>query len=232
KKLKASGGACHILGLTSEGGVHSHQSHIAGLAKTLDDAGIPVVIHALTDGRDVPPQAAEGEIRRFLELISGTKSVRIGTLGGRYYAMDRDKRWDRVALAYKAIVSADAPVKPDALTAIRDSYAAGKHDEFILPVVIGNYKGMEDGDGLILANFRADRARQISAALLDPDFDEFPRDKVVHFAASGSLTEYSSSLTKLMKVMFPPQSLDKGFGEMVAAAGLTQLRAAETEKYP
>jgi 2,3-bisphosphoglycerate-independent phosphoglycerate mutase len=232
EKIKASGGACHILGLTSEGGVHSHQSHIAGLAKTLDDAGIPVVIHALTDGRDVPPQAAEGEIGRFLKLVAGTKSVRIGTLGGRYYAMDRDKRWDRVALAYNAIVSADAPVKPDALTAIRDSYAAGKHDEFILPVVIEGYKGMKDGDALILANFRADRARQISAALLDPDFDEFPRDKVVRFAVSASLTEYSSSLSKLMPVMFPPQSLDKGFGEVVAAAGLTQLRAAETEKYP
>jgi 2,3-bisphosphoglycerate-independent phosphoglycerate mutase len=231
-KVKASGGVCHILGLVSEGGVHSHQSQIAGLAKTVDDAGIPVVIHALTDGRDVPPQAAEGEIGRFLKSISNATSVRIGTLGGRYYAMDRDKRWDRVALAYKAIVSADAPVKPDALTAIRGSYAAGKHDEFILPVAIEGYTGMQDGDALIVANFRADRARQISAALLDPDFDEFPRGKVVKFAASASLTEYSSSLNALMPVMFPPQSLDKGFGQVVAEAGLTQLRAAETEKYP
>jgi 2,3-bisphosphoglycerate-independent phosphoglycerate mutase len=164
--------------------------------------------------------------------ISNAKSVRIGTLGGRYYAMDRDRRWDRVALAYKAIVSADAPVKPDALTAIRASYAAGKHDEFILPVSIEGYRGMRDGDALIVANFRADRARQISAALLDPDFDEFPRGKVVKLAASASLTEYSSSLNRLMPVMFPPQSLDKGFGEVVAEAGLTQLRAAETEKYP
>lgn len=231
-KVKASGGACHIFGLVSEGGVHSHQSHIAGLARTVDAAGVPVFIHALTDGRDVPPQAAEGEIGRFLELIADTKSVRIGTLGGRYYGMDRDKRWDRVALAYRAIVSADAPVKPDALTAIRESYAAGKHDEFILPVAIAGYPGMKDGDALIVANFRADRARQISAALLDPDFDEFPRAKVVRFVASASMAEYSASLSRLMPVMFPPQSLDKGFGEIVADAGLRQLRAAETEKYP
>ncbi|HTJ64248.1 MAG TPA: 2,3-bisphosphoglycerate-independent phosphoglycerate mutase [Alphaproteobacteria bacterium] len=232
RKVKASGGECHILGLVSEGGVHSHQSHIAGLAKTLDEAGIPVVIHALTDGRDVPPQAAEGEIGRFLKAISGAKSVKIGTLGGRYYAMDRDKRWDRVALAYKAIVSADAPTQPDALTAIRESYAAGKNDEFILPAVIEGYTGMKDGDALIVANFRADRARQISAALLDPEFDEFPRGKIVRFVATASMAEYSSSLNKLMPVMFPPQSLDKGFGEIVAEAGLRQLRAAETEKYP
>jgi 2,3-bisphosphoglycerate-independent phosphoglycerate mutase len=146
--------------------------------------------------------------------------------------MDRDKRWDRVALAYKAIVSADGPTQPDALTAIRESYAAGKNDEFILPAVIEGYAGMKDGDALIVANFRADRARQISAALLDPDFDEFPRGKVVQFAASASMAEYSSSLNTLMPVMFPPQSLEKGFGEIVAEASLRQLRAAETEKYP
>jgi 2,3-bisphosphoglycerate-independent phosphoglycerate mutase len=230
--LGASGGACHILGLVSEGGVHSHQSHIAGLARVLSEAGVPVVIHILTDGRDVPPQAAEGEITRFLAAIAPLANVRVGTLGGRYFAMDRDKRWDRVELAYKAIVSSDAPVVSDPLTAIRQSYAAGKHDEFIPPVVIEGYAGMADGDGLLMANFRADRVRQIAAALLEPAFDGFQRARVVRFAGAVSMTEYSGALTRLMPVMFAPQSLENGLGAVVAAAGLRQLRAAETEKYP
>jgi 2,3-bisphosphoglycerate-independent phosphoglycerate mutase len=231
-KVRASGGACHILGLVSEGGVHSHQSHIAGLARTVSEAGIPVVIHALTDGRDVPPQAALGEIGRFVDAIAACPGVRIGTIGGRYFAMDRDKRWDRVALAYAAIVAATAPVIGDALTAIRDAYAAGKTDEFIPPVVIGDYAGMNDGDGLIVANFRADRARQIAAALVDPAFAGFARPKIVRFAAAISMAEYSAELSTLMGVMFPSQSLDNGMGEVAARAGLRQLRAAETEKYP
>jgi 2,3-bisphosphoglycerate-independent phosphoglycerate mutase len=232
QKLKQSGGRCHILGLVSEGGVHSHQKHIAGLAHAMSEAGVPVVIHVLTDGRDVPPQAAEGEITRFLAEIEPLKDVRIGTLGGRYFAMDRDKRWDRVDRAYRAIVSAEAPVVTDVLTGIREAYKAGKTDEFIPPVVIQGYEGMKDGDGLLVANFRADRVRQISSALLDPEFDAFERVKVVHFAAAVGMAEYSSALSQLMQVMFAPQSLENGFGEVVAAAGLHQLRAAETEKYP
>jgi 2,3-bisphosphoglycerate-independent phosphoglycerate mutase len=230
--LKASGGTCHILGLVSEGGVHSHQSHIAGLARTVSEAGIPVVIHALTDGRDVPPQAALGEIGRFLDAIAPCPRVSVGTLGGRYFAMDRDKRWDRVARAYAAIVDADAPSVADPLAAIREAYAAGKTDEFIPPVVIGDYAGMKDGDGLILANFRADRARQISSALVDPSFDGFARRRVARFAGAVSMAEYSTALTAMMPVMFLPQSLDNGMGEIAAKAGLRQLRAAETEKYP
>jgi 2,3-bisphosphoglycerate-independent phosphoglycerate mutase len=231
-KVKAKGGTAHILGLVSEGGVHSHQNHVVGLAKTLSEAGVPVVIHVLTDGRDVPPQAAEGEIARFLAGLKPLANVTIGTLGGRYFAMDRDKRWDRVEKAYNAFVAADAPRVPDVLTGIRAAYKTGKTDEFIPPVVIDGYNGMKDGDGLILANFRADRARQISTALLDPAFDGFKRGKVVQFACAASMAEYSSALNKIMEVMFEPERLDKGFGEVIAGLGLHQLRAAETEKYP
>jgi 2,3-bisphosphoglycerate-independent phosphoglycerate mutase len=230
--LKESGGTCHLLGLVSEGGVHSHQSHIAGLARAVSEAGVPVIVHALTDGRDVPPQAAEGEIARFLDAVGGLKNVHIGTLGGRYFAMDRDNRWERVERAWRAIVRAEAPSAPDALTAIRDAYAAGKTDEFIPPVAIDGYKGMADGDGLLVANFRADRVRQISAALLDPGFDGFPRPRIVRFAGAVAMTEYSKALGALMRVMFPPQSLENGLGQVIADAGLRQLRAAETEKYP
>jgi 2,3-bisphosphoglycerate-independent phosphoglycerate mutase len=231
-KLRTSGGTCHLVGLVSEGGVHSHQSHVAGLARAVSDAGVPAFIHIMTDGRDVPPQSAEGEIGRFLSMIQPLANVRIGTLGGRYFGMDRDNRWDRVERAYRAIVSAEGPVVPDALTAIREAYEVGKTDEFIPPVVIGSYAGMEDGDGLLMVNFRADRVRQISAALLDPDFRGFDRSKIIHFAGAVSLTEYSSALSQLMEVMFPAQSLDRGLGEIIEAAGLRQLRAAETEKYP
>jgi 2,3-bisphosphoglycerate-independent phosphoglycerate mutase len=231
-KTKAGGGALHILGLVSEGGVHSHQNHIVGLARTASEAGLAVVIHALTDGRDVPPQAAEGEIARFLAAIAPLTGVLVGTLGGRYFAMDRDKRWDRVERAYRAIVCAEGAAEPDALSAVRNAYAAGKHDEFIPPAVIDGYPGMEDGDGLLVANFRADRARQICSALVDPGFDGFVRPRTVKFSAAAMLTEYSGALAKIMGVMFPPQSLDHGLGEVVADAGLRQLRAAETEKYP
>ncbi len=231
-KVKAKGGTAHILGLVSEGGVHSHQDHVVGLAKALSEAGVPVVIHVLTDGRDVPPQAAEGEITRFLADLKPLSGVTIGTLGGRYFAMDRDKRWDRVERGYNAIVEADAPRVPDVLTGIREAYKAGKADEFIPPVAIEGYTGMKNGDGLIVANFRADRARQISTALLDPAFDGFKRGKVIQFAAAASMAEYSSALNTLMTVMFEPERLDKGFGEVIAARGLHQLRAAETEKYP
>jgi 2,3-bisphosphoglycerate-independent phosphoglycerate mutase len=231
-KVKATNGTVHILGLVSEGGVHSHQSHVVGLAKTLSEAGLAVVIHVLTDGRDVPPQAAEGEITRFLAALKSVANVTIGTLGGRYFAMDRDKRWDRVERGYNAIVAADAPCVPDVLTGIREAYKAGKTDEFIPPVAIAGYTGMKDGDGLVVANFRADRARQISSALLDPAFDGFKRSKVVTFACAVSMAEYSSELSKIMEVMFEPEQLDKGFGEVIAGLGLHQLRAAETEKYP
>ncbi len=202
------------------------------MARTLSETGLPVVIHVLTDGRDVPPQAAEGEITRFLADLKPLSGVTIGTLGGRYFAMDRDKRWDRVEKAYNALIAADAPRVPDVLTGIREAYKAGKTDEFIPPVVIEGYQGMKDGDGLIVANFRADRARQISMALLDPNFDGFQRGKIVQFACAASLTEYSSELNAMMEVMFEPQSLNEGLGEVMAGAGLRQLRAAETEKYP
>jgi 2,3-bisphosphoglycerate-independent phosphoglycerate mutase len=231
-KDKNKNGTAHIIGLVSEGGVHSHQNHVVGLAETLSKAGVPVVIHVLTDGRDVPPQAAEGEITRFLADLTPFANVTIGTLGGRYFAMDRDKRWDRVERAYNGLVAAEGPTVPDVLTGIREAYKAGKTDEFIPPVVIDGYKGMKDGDGLIVANFRADRARQISTALLDSAFDGFKRAKVVQFTCAASMAEYSSKLNKIMEVMFEPERLDKGFGQVIAEQRLHQLRAAETEKYP
>ncbi|ALJ36031.1 2,3-bisphosphoglycerate-independent phosphoglycerate mutase [Azospirillum brasilense] len=232
KTLLASGGRCHILGLLSPGGVHSHQDHIAALAGVLAHEGVPVEIHAFTDGRDVPPQSAKDQMAEFMADVHTLPGVNVATVSGRYYAMDRDKRWDRVAKAYATLVSAQGETAADPIQAIEQSYAAGTHDEFILPTVIDGYTGMKDGDAILMANFRADRAREILAAFVDPAFDGFERASVPKLAAAVGMVEYSSTLAKLMTTIFPPKSLTKVLGEVVSEAGLTQLRIAETEKYP
>jgi 2,3-bisphosphoglycerate-independent phosphoglycerate mutase len=228
-KLKKSGGTCHLLGLVSPGGVHSHQDHAAALAKILAAAKVPTLVHAFTDGRDTPPQSAGDDIKRLLAALP--QSFSLATVSGRYYAMDRDKRWDRVEKAYKAIVDADAPRFADAPAVIADAYANKKFDEFVVPAVIGDYRGMTDGDGVLCFNFRADRVREILSALLDPNFSGFTRQRTVRFAAAAGMTEYSDELNKLMQAIFPAQTLEHILGEVVAEAGRKQLRMAETEKY-
>ena len=228
-KAKATGGALHIMGLMSPGGVHSHQDHIAALVKAA--AGVPVFIHAFLDGRDTPPKSARGFVEKFLGDIAGIPGVRLATLCGRFYGMDRDKRWDRVEKAYAAIVNGEATRFADPLAAIDASYAADVTDEFLLPVVLEEYAGAQDGDVLLFANFRADRAREISAALLDSAFDGFARGRTVKFAAAAGLTEYSEKLNALMASVFPPEDVRETLGEVIAGRGLKQLRIAETEKY-
>ncbi len=230
KKLKSSGGTCHLLGLVSPGGVHSHQDHAVALAKILDEAGVPVLVHAFTDGRDTPPQSAGDDLKRLIAALP--KSVAIASVCGRYFAMDRDKRWDRVEKAYNAIVEADGPRFPDAPAVIADGYANKKFDEFIVPAVVGDYRGMKDGDGVLCFNFRADRVREIFGAMLEADFSGFARKRVVKFAAAVGMAQYSDALDKLMATIFPPQTFKNILGEVVADAGRTQLRMAETEKYP
>jgi 2,3-bisphosphoglycerate-independent phosphoglycerate mutase len=229
-RLRKSGGTCHLMGLVSPGGVHSHQDHAAALAKILVSAGVPTVMHVFTDGRDTPPQAAEGYVRRLASMLPSEVSV--GTVCGRYYAMDRDNRWDRVSKAYHAIVDAEGPRFLDAQAAIADAYAHNITDEFVLPAAVGNYRGVRDGDGLLCFNFRADRVREILAALLDPAFSGFPRPRVAHFAAATGMAQYSEHLDKLLQTIFPPLTLPNVLGEIIANAGRTQLRMAETEKYP
>ncbi len=230
-RLKQSGGTAHVMGLVSPGGVHSHQHQIAALATIVSDAGVPVAVHAFLDGRDTPPQSAAGYLKQFQRDVAGHGAIRIATVTGRYYAMDRDKRWDRVAKAYAALTAAAGEHADDPVKAVEAAYARGETDEFVLPTAIGDYRGIEDGDGVFFANFRADRIREIAAALLDPDFPGFPRDKHIAFAAALGLVEYSTELNRFMATLFPPQDLSGTFGEIVAEAGMTQLRIAETEKY-
>ena len=229
--LKQSGSACHLLGLASPGGVHSHQDHLVALANLIAGAGVPVWIHALLDGRDMPPRSAQDCLRDIQAGLQKDLPIRFATVGGRYYGMDRDKRWDRVALAYAAIVDAKGEPASTAGDAVDKGYAANLDDEFVLPTVIDGYAGMKDGDGLLMFNFRADRAREILTALLDPRFDGFDRSRVVTFADTVGMVEYSAALSPFLKTLFPPEAIRMGLGETVAKAGLKQLRIAETEKY-
>ncbi len=229
--LKTSGGACHLLGLVSKGGVHSHQDHIVAFARLLDNAGVPVHIHAFLDGRDSPPQSAQEYMAEFLVQISELKHVTIATVGGRYFGMDRDKRWERVEKAYEAITNGIGVKVADPLTAIKQAYDAKVTDEFVLPAVVNGFTGMKDGDGVLMANFRADRVRQILGALLDPAFKDFQRPRAIKFSAAVGTTQYSNHLAKLMTAMFAPQSASNTLGELISNAGMTQLRIAETEKY-
>ena len=229
--LKASGGTAHLLGLLSPGGVHSHQHHLAALARLLDAAGIPVRVHAFLDGRDTPPKSAAEYLARFAADTAALKGVALATLSGRYYAMDRDQRWDRVEKAYQVLTAGEGERATDAAAALRQAYDAGKSDEFVPPTAIGDYAGMRDGDGLLSANFRADRMREMLEALLDPGFAGFPRPRITTFAAALGMAEYSTALNRFIKTLFPPEELHDTFGEVVSRAGLTQLRIAETEKY-
>ena len=229
--LKANGKACHLMGLMSPGGVHSMQNHIVALAKIISSAGVKVKIHAFLDGRDTPPASAEGYLAQLANDIKDLKGVEIATIEGRFYAMDRDKRWDRVELAYNNMVLADGKRFATADEAIKASYNDKVTDEFVLPVVIGDYNGMEDGDAVLMANFRADRAREILYALADSEFNGFERKKIVKLSNSVGMTEYSVDHNRFMKTIFPPEALVNILGEVVAENGLTQLRIAETEKY-
>jgi 2,3-bisphosphoglycerate-independent phosphoglycerate mutase len=229
-RLKESGGACHLVGLVSPGGVHSHQDHAVALARIVADAGIPVWVHAWTDGRDTPPRSGADDLTRLQAALP--PGATLATVSGRYYAMDRDNRWERVGRAYAAMAEATGPQAFDAVALVRDSYARDITDEFVDPTVLGGYSGMQDGDGLLSFNFRADRVREILDALVNPEFQGFSRPRTIQFAAAAGMTQYSVELDHFLMTLFPPQSMRNLLGEVVAAAGRTQLRMAETEKYP
>jgi len=228
--LRQSGGTCHLMGLLSPGGVHSHQDHAVALAKVLAEAQIPTVVHAFLDGRDTPPRSGGECLTRFQAQLP--QGVRIATVSGRYYAMDRDKRWDRVSRAYMAIAEGAGPGFADAHSVVDDAYPRDVTDEFVIPAIIGGYRGMKNGDAILCFNYRADRARELLTAFVDPDFTGFERPRVLHFAACVGMTRYSDALAPFMTALFAPQTMENLLGQVVSRAGLTQLRMAETEKYP
>jgi len=220
-------GRMHILGLVSDGGVHSGWEHIEALCELAAREGVPdLVVHAFTDGRDTLPKSSAGyvaELERWLR-----QAGRVGTVSGRYYAMDRDNRWERTKLAYDALVHAQGVPAESAEEAIKSAHEAGDTDEFIKPRVIGNYDGMDDGDVLIHFNFRPDRTRQLVRALAEPGFDEFSRSGAPEFELT-TMTQFREGWT--YPVAFPPKAPATTLAEILCEAGAAQLHVAETEKY-
>jgi 2,3-bisphosphoglycerate-independent phosphoglycerate mutase len=227
-KMRETGGTVHVMGLMSPGGVHSHQRHLAAAVAAAAEAGVPSVVHAFTDGRDVAPKSALDALSAFEAAAPG---VRFGTVAGRFYAMDRDNRWERVKAAFDAIVSARGERAPTARSAIEAAYARGETDEFVQPTVVGDYAGARDGDGVLCVNFRADRARELLSALGDPDFAAFAAERPA-FGAMCGMVSYSDRHDRFMTTLFPPDALPNTLGAWVAEHGLRQFRIAETEKYP
>ena len=229
--LKETGGTAHLMGVVSDGGVHGHLSHLIAAVDAICDAGVPVVIHAVTDGRDVAPKSALA----FFETLQAAlpAGARIGTVTGRYFAMDRDNRWDRVAKAYCAMIpGAGEATAPAAEAAIKAAYAAQSTDEFIPATVIDGYGGAQDGDGFFCLNFRADRAREIMAAIAADDFAGFDRGTRIDWAGCMGMAEYSEAHGEYMTTMYPKPQIANTLGAWVSQKGLRQFRLAETEKYP
>ena len=227
---KAKGTSLHLMGLLSDGGVHSHLDHLFALLKMAKEKGLEkVYIHAFLDGRDVSPTSGADFVARTVEACRATGVGKIATVMGRYYAMDRDKRWDRVEQAYDAMVYGESAVfNPVPVAAVKDSYAAGVTDEFVEPVVCDTEGTISDNDSVIFFNYRPDRAREITRTLVDPDFDGFTRQYFpVTFVCN---TEYDATMPNV-EVAYPRLSVRNGLGEYLSSMGLTQLRIAETEKY-
>lgn len=233
-QAKTRGSALHFMGLLSDGGVHSHQRHLVALLRMAHQQGIErVFVHVFTDGRDTPPESGVGFVRALMDDMTEIGTGKIATVSGRYYAMDRDKRWDRSGKAYDAIVCGDGPRAADPIAAIRDSYQEGVTDEFIVPTVIEQngkpVATMGDEDSLIFFNFRADRARQLSQALSEPGFTGFSRCRFPNALDFATMTEYEPDLN--LPVAFPPHNVDLPVARVISEAGLKQFHTAETEKY-
>ncbi|WP_454832739.1 2,3-bisphosphoglycerate-independent phosphoglycerate mutase [Pseudoxanthomonas wuyuanensis] len=232
---KADGRTLHVFGLLSPGGVHSHENHIFAMLQLAQRRGVPrVAVHAFLDGRDTPPKSAEASLRKLQQLCEALGNAHIASVSGRYYAMDRDKRWDRLRKAWDAIVEAQSDYRAiDGLSALQAAYARGENDEFVLPTVVDGAQPMRDGDAVVFMNFRADRARQITAAFVSPAFDGFSHTgdgvRRPQLSRYVCLTEYDAKLPA--PVAFGPDDLRHTLGELLAEHGLTQLRIAETEKY-
>ncbi|MCP8970641.1 2,3-bisphosphoglycerate-independent phosphoglycerate mutase [Ectobacillus ponti] len=237
ESAKEKGTALHLFGLLSDGGVHSHIEHMFALLRLAAKEGLKdVYVHAFLDGRDVGPQTAKGYIESAYKVMQETGTGQFATISGRYYSMDRDKRWDRVEKCYRAMVYGEGPAYKDAYECVEDSYANGIYDEFVLPSVMTKEDGtpvatINDDDAIIFFNFRPDRAIQISRVFTNEDFREFDRgSKVPRVPEFVCMTQFSETVGGY--VAFKPTNLDNTLGEVISQAGLTQLRIAETEKYP
>ncbi|WP_181893194.1 2,3-bisphosphoglycerate-independent phosphoglycerate mutase [Falsiruegeria mediterranea] len=229
-RLKETGGTAHMMGLVSDGGVHGHLDHIVAAAQAITRAGVPVALHAITDGRDVAPKSAYTYIGELEEKLPAV--AKIVTVCGRYFAMDRDNRWERVSEAYGAMIRAEGRESSTAHNAVTRAYNQSETDEFVVPTVLDGYQGAQDGDGLFCLNFRADRAREILAAIGKPGFDGFDTGERPKLAALLGMVEYSDDHNTYMTTVYPKAEIVNTLGAWVAKQGKRQFRLAETEKYP
>jgi len=230
RRLAESGGKLHLLGLLSDGGVHSHNTHLYALVRLAKRFGVKdVCIHAFMDGRDTPPKSGADFLDQLETELTEIGLGRIATITGRYWAMDRDNRWDRVEKAYQALTEGMGVAAANSSEAIQGAYAAGQNDEFVEPRVLGRDGTIDDRDGAIFFNFRADRAREMTRALTDPAFSGFPRKKNPQLVDYVCLTEYDETFD--LPIAFPAASYPEILAEVLAKAGMKQLRIAETEKY-
>ena len=225
------GKAVHLIGLLSDGGVHSHIEHLFALIDLAKRRGVSkLYVHALLDGRDTPPESGKGYVQQLVDKLAETGIGAVATVMGRYYAMDRDNRWERVVKAYDAMVSAEGEYNADPVDAVQKSYDAGVTDEFVVPVVCAKNAEISAGDSIVFFNFRPDRAREITRTFVDPDFKGFERKKGFFPLRYVCFTEYDATMPNV-EIAFKPQDLVNTFGEYIGEQGLTQLRIAETEKY-
>ncbi|MBA2709985.1 MAG: 2,3-bisphosphoglycerate-independent phosphoglycerate mutase [Tatlockia sp.] len=231
EELKTNGKTLHIMGLLSEGGVHSHEAHLFAFLKLCASLNFKQIsLHLFLDGRDTPPQSALKSLKRLNHQLEQHPVAKIGSICGRYFAMDRDKRWDRISTVFNLLTKSKSEYQfQSAEEAIKHFYAQGKSDEFIPPTLIGQTKAIEDGDSIFFFNFRADRARQLTQAFVDENFDVFIREKSPKLGHFVSMTQYSKSLAT--HCAYPPINLQNTLGEIIATKGFNQLRIAETEKY-
>jgi len=225
---KAKGARLHLIGLLSDGGVHSHNTHLYALLQMASKMGLEnVYVHAVLDGRDVPPRSALGYLQELEEKLRQIGTGKVATLSGRYFAMDRDKRWERVEKAYRCLTDDEGLRAITAKEAVENGYKRGENDEFLQPTLVDREGLVQDGDSIIFFNFRPDRAREITRAFVDKDFQGFaPKPMRVFYTC---MTQYDATLN--VPIAFPAQNLDDTLGEVIGRAGLRQLRIAETEKY-
>ena len=231
ENCKAKGSALHLMGLLSPGGVHSHMEHMYGLLEMAKQHGVDkVYVHAFLDGRDVPPSSAAEFMEEAVAEMKKIGKGKVATVSGRYYAMDRDNAWDRVEKAYDALVMGEGVQETDPVQAIKNSYANGVTDEFMLPTVIDKDGMIKENDSVVFFNFRPDRARQITRAFVDPEFKGFERKKGYFPVTFVCMAQYDATMPNVL-VAYPPEQLTMTFGEYMAKCGKTQLRIAETQKY-
>ncbi len=228
---RETGGALHVMGLLSDGGVHSHISHIKAVVSLAFSHNVsPIYVHCFMDGRDVPPTSGINYIKEMENFLSDIDGASTGVVAGRYYAMDRDKRWERVKLAYDALVSGQGRRASSGSQAVAMAYEAGETDEFILPTVCSDKARVKDGDSIIFCNFRPDRARELTRCFVDDDFSGFERPRKIADLKYVCMTQYDETMPNV-EIAFPPAVISNTLGEYLSSLGMSQLRIAETEKY-